>query len=117
MEMENFKNISGTVISSVDARDFIKDGFLQSVTIDDKLMGTVVDFAILYTIVVLACAILTSIYNPNMPDLDPITSFTASLSCISNVGPGLGLVGPAGNFGGYSAISKIIFLLKWSLVV
>ena len=81
-------------------------------TIDDKLMGTVVDFAILYTIVVLACAILTSIYNPNMPDLDPITSFTASLSCISNVGPGLGLVGPAGNFGGYSAVSKIIFSLE-----
>ena len=47
-----------------------------------------------------------------MADLDPITSITASLSCISNVGPGLGLVGPAGNFAAYSGVSKIIFAIE-----
>jgi len=36
------------------------------------------------------------------------TNFTAAVTCVSNVGPGLGAVGPAGSFAGYSAFSKII---------
>ena len=35
------------------------------------------------------------------------TNFTAALTCVSNVGPGLGAVGPAGNFAGYSSFSKV----------
>jgi len=35
------------------------------------------------------------------------TNFTAALTCVSNVGPGLGAVGPAGNFAGYSDFSKV----------
>ena len=36
------------------------------------------------------------------------TNFTAALSCLSNIGPGLGSVGPAGSFAFYSAPSKIL---------
>jgi len=32
--------------------------------------------------------------------LDPVTSFTAILACVNNMGPGLGPVGPAGNYAG-----------------
>ncbi len=39
---------------------------------------------------------------------DVMTNFTASLSCISNVGPGLGKVGPVGNFSEFSSFSKFI---------
>ncbi len=43
--------------------------------------------------------------------LDPFgsldTNFTATLTCLSNVGPGLGAVGPAGNFAGFSVLSKL----------
>ena len=35
-------------------------------------------------------------------------SFAASLTCISNVGPGLGLVGPTCNFGFLSPLSKLV---------
>lgn len=35
------------------------------------------------------------------------TAFTTSLTCISNVGPGLELVGPMGSFAGYSAATKV----------
>ena len=35
-----------------------------------------------------------------------ITSFTASLGCLTNVGPGLDGVGPLSNFGGLSHLSK-----------
>lgn len=40
-----------------------------------------------------------------------ITNFTASLTCINNMGPGLEQVGPTCNFLGYSWFSKIIFCI------
>jgi len=36
------------------------------------------------------------------------TNITAVISCINNIGPGLDVVGPVGNFAGYSAFSKVI---------
>ncbi|MEG2959086.1 MAG: potassium transporter TrkG, partial [Oscillospiraceae bacterium] len=36
------------------------------------------------------------------------TTFTAVVSCIGNVGPGLELVGPMGNYAAFSPFSKII---------
>ena len=39
---------------------------------------------------------------------DFTTSFTAALSCISNVGPGLSKVGPSYNYYTFSAFSKIV---------
>lgn len=44
---------------------------------------------------------------------DFLTNFTATLSCVGNVGPGLSnaglnLVGPTFNFGGYSVASKLL---------
>jgi trk system potassium uptake protein TrkH len=30
--------------------------------------------------------------------LDPVTAFTAVIACVNNIGPGLGQVGPAGNY-------------------
>ena len=41
---------------------------------------------------------------------DFTTSFTASLACLSNVGPGLALVGPMGNFAMFSPASKITLI-------
>ena len=35
------------------------------------------------------------------------TTLTAVITCISNVGPGLELVGPAGNFAAFSVLSKL----------
>ena len=39
---------------------------------------------------------------------DVQTNLTAALTCVSNVGPGLGEVGPAGNFAGYGPFSKLL---------
>lgn len=40
------------------------------------------------------------------------THFTSVLTCINNVGPGLGAVGPAENFSDYSVFSKILLSLN-----
>ena len=39
------------------------------------------------------------------------TNFTAALTCVSNVGPGLGAVGPAGSFAGYTPAAKVMFTM------
>ena len=43
---------------------------------------------------------------------DFLTNFSASLSCISNIGPGFNLVGPAANFAGYTYFSKVVLSLE-----
>ncbi len=46
---------------------------------------------------------------------DVTTNFTAAVSCLSNIGPGLSLVGPAGNFAMFSVFSKIVMTLAMLL--
>ena len=38
-------------------------------------------------------------------------SFSAALTCTSNVGPGLEAIGPMGNFSAFSPLSKIVMSL------
>lgn len=80
--------------------------------IDKPVIDSTVAFFVVFFIVLVICALLISIYNPNMPSLDPLTSFTASLACISNIGPGLGLVGPSGGFSDFSPFSKMVLSLE-----
>ena len=42
---------------------------------------------------------------------DFTTNATAVISCVNNIGPGLGAVGPMGNFAGYSLFSKFVLSL------
>ena len=42
---------------------------------------------------------------------DITTNLTAVASALSNIGPGLEVVGPAGNFGGFSYLSKLILII------
>jgi trk system potassium uptake protein TrkH len=46
---------------------------------------------------------------------DFTANFTAALSCFSNIGPGLGAVGPYSSFAGYSDFSKV--LLSITMIV
>ena len=47
-------------------------------------------------------------------DIDIVTAGTASIATLSNIGPGLGLVGPGGDFAFFSSWQKIVMiLLMW----
>ena len=41
---------------------------------------------------------------------DFTSNFTAVAATLNNIGPGLGAVGPAQNFAGYSALSKLVLI-------
>ncbi|SMO49772.1 trk system potassium uptake protein TrkH [Balnearium lithotrophicum] len=46
---------------------------------------------------------------------DLITSFSASIACITSLGPGLGKVGPAGNFAFFSSFDKLLLSVEMLL--
>ena len=46
---------------------------------------------------------------------DITTSFTSVAACMNNIGPGLGLVGPMGNYAMYSVFSKIVLSIDMLL--
>ncbi|MBP5446299.1 MAG: TrkH family potassium uptake protein [Acholeplasmatales bacterium] len=79
--------------------------------LDNTVIHSVKTFATCYVVIIVFCTLLISIYNPNM-ELDPLTAFSSSLTCISNVGPGFGKVGPAYNFSGYSEFSKMVLSIE-----
>lgn len=51
-----------------------------------------------------------SVFALSFEDLDFSTIFTAVIATMSNIGPGLSMVGPAANFGFFSDFSKIILI-------
>lgn len=54
---------------------------------------------------------ILSAFLVSSDNLDAETNITAVLTCLNNVGPGFGLVGPAGNFGIFSWLPKIVLSL------
>lgn len=71
-----------------------------------EVISGVVGFFLLYLMVTTVGTLILAAEN-----LDLITAFTATLTCISNVGPGLGAVGPVDNF------SHLPVLSKWTLTL
>ncbi len=65
--------------------------------VSEKVIQSVIAFMMIYgaTLVTLTMVLLFS-------GLDVVTAFTAIIACVNNIGPGLGEVGPAVNYGGLS---------------
>ena len=68
--------------------------------------GAVYAYVALVMLILLGCTALVS-----LDGYDFSTNFTAALSCISNVGQGLGKIGPSGNFSIFSSFSKIVMAI------
>ncbi len=79
--------------------------------ITDAMVHSVQTFFCAYVALLFICTFLLS-WDDFSPVIDLTTHFTASLSCISNVGPGLSLVGPASDFSCYSSFSKLVLSIE-----
>ncbi len=51
---------------------------------------------------------IISVLFVSIDGFDFESNFTGVLACLNNIGPGLGAVGPAGNYASYSLFSKIV---------
>ncbi|MGI5877510.1 MAG: TrkH family potassium uptake protein [Christensenellales bacterium] len=80
-----------------------------------KLDGIPVDESVSYgTSVFIIAIVLISAVSALIVSIDGFdmeTSASAVVACINNVGPGLGMVSPAGNFSSFSPLSKIVLSL------
>lgn len=75
--------------------------------IQDSTVSSVSSFFIAYVITIIVCFLLISIDG-----FDFTTNITASIACISNIGPGLGEVGPYGGYSMFSNFSKVVLSLE-----
>ena len=72
--------------------------------VDEGVLRQVATFACIYVALILLGGFLLSLENR----YDMMTNFSAALTCVSNVGPGFGAVGPAGSFAGYGPFGKLL---------
>lgn len=95
----------------VDIRQVIYPRSVNHVRMDGKRMEDAAVKAISTYFAIYILVLMATTLAISFDGFDTATNFTASISCLSNVGPGLGLVGPAGNYNIFSYGSKLIMSL------
>jgi trk system potassium uptake protein TrkH len=68
---------------------------LGGTAVPNEILFSVLAFMLIYGVVLIGATMLLLASG-----LEVVTAFTAVVACINNTGPGLGQVGPAGNFAG-----------------
>lgn len=71
--------------------------------VSKQTINNVHTYLVLYAFVFIVSLLIISLQN-----IDFASSFGAVTTCINNIGPGLNLVGPTGNFSFLSDVSKIV---------
>lgn len=71
--------------------------------VDAETVRAVQTFFFLYIFIILVTTLLLSLGKPDMA-----TNLTAALACLSNIGPGMGLIGPAGNYNVFTPAAKML---------
>lgn len=82
----------------------VKKVRLEGRVLDHATMRSVNTFLVAYIAIFAASVLLISLDNHDM-----VTNFSSVAATINNIGPGLNVVGPMGNFSQFSDCSKIIF--------
>ncbi len=96
------KSIGKEVRTSVHPRTTLKLKMNGRIIPHETVRGVNVYMAA-YIMIFFSSFLLISLDN-----FDFTTNFTATLATLNNIGPGLSMVGPVGNFSGFSELSKVI---------
>ena len=83
---------------------------LNGKPVDDAKVNQVLSFFMLYCCILFACALILS-----LDGLDLVSTFSAAVAALNNVGPGFGKVGPAGNYAAFSRPSLLTLSLAMLL--
>ena len=78
---------------------------LDGRTVEHETIRSVNTFVVIYALLYAVSVILISLDN-----FDYTTTFTAVAATINNIGPGLSMVGPTGNFAMFSPFSKFVLM-------
>lgn len=79
---------------------------LDGSRVETGTLKAVYTYFLIYILIIIAGAIVVS-----LDGYDMVTNFTASLACISNIGPGMGQIGPNGCFAMFSMPVKMVLAI------
>ncbi len=79
---------------------------LDGKPITDELTNSVNNYVCMFFIIVGISTLLVSLTSPS--DFGLLENLSAVATCINNVGPGFGKIGPTGNFSSFSILSKLV---------
>lgn len=75
--------------------------------VDEKILENTNSYLAAYVVIIISSSILISLDGFSFT-----TNFTAVLSCLNNIGPGLEAVGPSCNYAPFSALSKLVLIVN-----
>ena len=75
-------------------------------TVDEQVVDNTNAYLSAYVIIIIVSVLLIS-----LDGFSTGTNISAVLACFNNIGPGLELVGPTCNYGGYSMLSKLVLII------
>ncbi|KGF10529.1 potassium transporter KefA [Peptostreptococcus sp. MV1] len=105
-----FKYIKSEIKKVIHPRS-ISNITMDEKLIDDTMTKNVSAYLLIYLVIMAVSFILIT-----LNEFDIETSLTSVVTCLNNVGPGLGnLVGPTGNFSTFSPFSKLVLTLDMLL--
>jgi trk system potassium uptake protein TrkH len=76
---------------------------INGMVVEDRTVQLTQSFIVAYLFIIMISVIIIS-----LDGFSYVTTFSATLACINNVGPGLDIVGPMGNFSAFSVPSKLV---------
>ena len=88
---------------------------IQPVMLGAGAVGQSVIFAVLAFMLFYGVTVMVASFLLMLTGLDDTTAISAVLACINNLGPGLGGVGPAGNFSGLNAFQ--LWVLSFTMLL
>lgn len=83
----------------------VKRVFMDGHTVEGTTVKSVSAYLGLYVMTMIASVLLVSLDN-----FDYQTTVTSVIATLNNIGPGLGMVGPIGNYSEFSYFSKIVLM-------
>lgn len=101
-----FKNMIYQIKSMIHPR-YVNVIRFEGTVIDNNVIRETSNYLTMYVFVLFSSFLIVSI-----DEFDFETTLTAVVTCLNNVGPGFGLVGPMGNFSEFSGISKIVLSIN-----
>ena len=86
-------------------RKAIKPIKFNGTTVSDDVMKSIVSFVVIYLIIFMVSSGILSILG-----MDMISSLTASIATLGNIGPGFNMIGPMANFDLVHPIGKLVLI-------
>ncbi len=83
---------------------------VKKVKLDGKAVGHEVMRSVNVYFAAYILIFVLSLFLITFDEFDLITNFTSVAATLNNIGPGLGMTGPAGNFSQFSDVSKIVLI-------